>query len=188
MTFEDYLRYFRTIIDKANEEQTAPYDNPDYIDYTRMNWSRMNRWLKTGKLSEELSAIIRAIREPQHWIVITEPWCGDAAHSVPFFHMLAELNPLIRVDYELRDSEPFRINGYLTHGSKSIPKVIFRNAAGEDLAVWGPRPAGCQEVYAGLTAQNADFDTIKTAIQKWYNADKGVEMQAELAAELKAES
>lgn len=181
MTFQDYLHYFRSIIEKSNEAQAAPYNNPDYIEYTRMNWSRMNRWLKTGKLSEELTTLIKGIREPQHWIIITEPWCGDAAHSVPFFHMLAELNPLIHVEYELRDSEPFRINEYLTNASKSIPKVIFRNAEGKDLATWGPRPAGCQEVYTRLTAENADFETVKTEIQKWYNADKGVEMQRELA-------
>ena len=180
MTFQQYLDYFQTIINKTDEEQAAPYDNPDYIEYTRMNWSRMNRWLKTGKLSDELIAKVKDIKEPQSWIVITEPWCGDAAHSVPFIHLMGELNPLINVQYELRDSEPMRINDYLTNGTKSIPKVIFRNAEGEDLAVWGPRPAGCQEVYAKLLAEKADFDTIKTEIQKWYNADKGVEICAEL--------
>jgi len=188
MTFQDYLDYFRSIIDKSNEEQAAPYDNPDYIEYTRMNWSRMNRWLKTGKLSEELTAIVKGIKEPQNWIVITEPWCGDAAHSVPFFHMLGELNPLVRVDYELRDSEPFRINDYLTAGSKSIPKIIFRDAAGRDLATWGPRPAGCQEIYARLTAEKADFETVKTEIQKWYNGDKGVEIQQELKERVEVKS
>ena len=180
MTFQEYLDYFQTIINKTDEEQAAPYDNPDYIEYTRMNWSRMNRWLKTGKLSDELTAKVKDIKEPQSWIVITEPWCGDAAHSVPFIHLLGELNPLIKVEYELRDSEPLRINDYLTNGTKSIPKVVFRNTEGEDLAVWGPRPSGCQEVYATLLAEKADFDTIKTEIQKWYNADKGVEMQEEI--------
>ncbi len=180
MTFQQYLNYFQQIIDTPNEKQNAPYDNPDYIDYTRMNWNRMNRWLKTGKLSEDLTATVNSIKEPQTWIVITEPWCGDAAHSLPFFHLLGELNPLIKVEYELRDSEPNRINDFLTNGSKSIPKVVFRNDAGKDFAVWGPRPAGCQEVYTKLTVEKADFETVKTEIQKWYNADKGVEIQEEL--------
>ena len=183
MTFQDYLHYFQTTIN--HETPAAPYDDPDYLEYARMNWARMNRWLKTGKLSEELTRLIKDIREPQTWIIITEPWCGDAAHTVPFIHLLSELNPLITADYELRDSEPFRINDYLTNGSRSIPKVIFRDAGGRDLAVWGPRPAGCQQVYARLTAEKADFDTVKTEIQKWYNADKGVEMQEELEGKLK---
>lgn len=175
MTFQQYLDYFETIVETPNEAQVSPYDNLDYIEYVRMNWTRMNRWIKTGKLSEDLVRTVQNINHPQTWIVITEPWCGDAAHSVPFIHLLGELNPLITVEYELRDAEPFRINEYLTNGSKSIPVVIFG-----DNAVWGPRPKGCQEVYLKLVSQNTDIDTIKAEIQKWYNADKGREICAEV--------
>lgn len=181
MTFQEYLHYFQTIIEKKDEDQTAPYDNPDYIEYTKLNWSRMSRWLKTGKLSEALTQAIQSIKTPQHWIVITEPWCGDAAHNIPFIEMAAQENALITISYELRDSEPFRINDYLTNGtSKSIPKFIIKDAEGNDLAVWGPRPKGCQELYTRLHEEHADFATTKTEIQKWYNADKAVELQKEL--------
>lgn len=180
MNFQEYLSYFEAVL--GNETPTAPYDNPDYHNYTRLNWARMNRWLKTAALSEEMKAALNGITQPQHWIVITEPWCGDAAHSVPFLQLMALQNPLITASYELRDSEPFRINEYLTNGGKSIPKLIVRNKAGEDLAVWGPRPAKCQEVYAALSAQKVDLETLKTGLQNWYNADKGQEIQAELSA------
>ncbi|NJX17534.1 thioredoxin family protein [Tamlana crocina] len=84
MTFEQYSSYFETIKITPLEEQEKPYDNPDYLDYTKLNWSRMNRWLKTGKITEELKNTLQQIYKPQHWIVITEPWCGDAAHITPF--------------------------------------------------------------------------------------------------------
>ncbi|GAA4458025.1 thioredoxin family protein [Rurimicrobium arvi] len=182
MTFQEYTQYFETLLHKSAAEQNAPYNNPDYLEYTKLNWARMHRWLKTAHIEEALSDKLKEIAEKQYWIVITEPWCGDAAHSVPFIEMAAAQNPLIRISYELRDSEPFRIEQYLTHGSKSIPKLIIRNEAGEDLAVWGPRPAGCQQVYDELKAANADFGQMKTAIQQWYNKDKGQEIQRELAA------
>jgi hypothetical protein len=185
MTFSEYKAYFETIVQKPTEEQVAPYDNPAYIDYTRLNWSRMNRWFKTGKLSTELSNLIADIRTPQHWLIITEPWCGDAAHNIPFLEMAAALNPLVTVSYELRDSKPHSINSYLTNGSKSIPKLVVRDEAGNDLANWGPRPAGCQAIYSRLIAQQADFEAIKVEIQNWYNADKGVQLQQELAALLR---
>lgn len=180
MTFQEYLQYFESILQKTNEEQAAPYNDVDYIDYTRLNWSRMNRWLKTGKISDELKTAVRNITSPQQWIIITEPWCGDAAHNIPFIEMASRENPRITISYELRDKEPFRINEYLTNGSKSIPKLIIKDKDGNDLTIWGPRPAGCQKVYAELTAQKADFETVKTEIQKWYNADKGEELQKEL--------
>ncbi len=180
MNFESYLSEFEHILNASSP--VAPYDNPDYLNYTKLNWSRMNRWLKKGELTEQLVDVIKGIVQPQRWMIITEPWCGDAAHLVPFLHLAAQLNPLIAVEYELRDSAPFRINDYLTNGSKSIPKLIIRNEEGKDLAVWGPRPVECQKLFDRLKADNADFETQKTALQQWYNEDKGKSLQAELAA------
>jgi hypothetical protein len=183
MNFQSYLSYFESIINSP--APLAPYDNPDYFNYAKLNWSRMNRWLKTGVLSEEIKQVAAGIKTPQTWIVITEPWCGDAAHIVPFLHLIAQQNPLISVDYELRDSEPFRINTYLTNGGKSIPKLIVRNESGEDLVTWGPRPADCQIIYDQLKVDNADFETIKIELQKWYNKNEGKEIFEELATLLK---
>lgn len=180
MTFKDYSDYFELILSRKDEEQPAPYDNPHYLDYTKLNSTRMNRWFKTGKLTPEFTAAIQQINTFQHWIIITEPWCGDAAHSIPFLEMACQLNPLIKVTYELRDSEPFRIEQYLTNKGKSIPKLIIRNAANYDLATWGPRPKDCQALYTRLTAEKADFDLVKTEIQKWYNANKGKDLQEEM--------
>jgi len=182
MTFQKYSDYFQNIINTPFDKQSAPYNKADYINYTRLNWSRMNRWLKTGKLSDELKNAVREVNIPQHWIVITEPWCGDAAHSVPFIELASDENPLITVSYELRDSEPFRINDYLTHGTKSIPKLIMQDATGNDLGSWGPRPKDCQDLYAKLLAESADFEKIKTEIQHWYNTNKGEDLQNELSA------
>ncbi|MGV3764146.1 thioredoxin family protein [Parapedobacter sp.] len=184
MDFQAYLNRFEQIL--KDQAPQAPYDKPAYLDYTRLNWSRMNRWLKKGILSGTFIDVVEGVSQPQQWVVITEPWCGDAAHSVPFIELAAQLNPLITVAYELRDSEPFRINGYLTNGSKSIPKLIIRDGQGVDLATWGPRPAECQVLFDRLKTEDADFETQKTALQHWYNADKGESVQAELEAILRA--
>ncbi|MGK6349820.1 thioredoxin family protein [Parapedobacter sp. DT-150] len=180
MDFPAYLLEFERIVD--DPAPLAPYNNPAYMEYTRLNWSRMNRWLKKGELTELLTKLVKDISQPQQWTVITEPWCGDAAHSVPFIQLGAQLNPMITVDYELRDSPPFHIESYLTAGSRSIPKLIIRDTHGTDLATWGPRPTGCQLLYDRLKTEGADFETQKIALQKWYNEDRGLSVQAELAA------
>lgn len=185
MTFQEYRTYFESIINKDATAQQAPYDNADYIDYTKLNWSRMNRWLKTGKLSDELKETIGKINQVQQWIVITEPWCGDAAHNIPFLELMAKENDKIKISYVLRDTEPFLIDQYLTNGTKSIPKLIIRNADGEDLGTWGPRPKNCQKMYADLIHEKADFEKIKIEIQNWYNADKGKGIQKEINEILK---
>ncbi len=180
MNFQTYLEQFEHILTASNRQ--APYDNEDYLNYTKLNWSRMNRWLKKGVLLPLVKEKIQSIAEKQEWIVITEPWCGDASHIVPFIHMMAELNPLIEVSYELRDSEPHRIEHYLTNGSKAIPKLVIKNAAGEDLATWGPRPAACQVLYKELHESKAPFEEVKIKLQNWYNEHQGVEIQEEIVA------
>lgn len=180
MDFQSYLQYFHSILTDKNP--APPYDDAHYMDYTKLNQARMNRWMKTAELSPEVLTAATNITEPRQWIVITEPWCGDAAHIVPFIEKAAAVNPLVSVTYELRDSEPYLIENYLTNGSKSVPKLIIRDEAGKDLGVWGPRPAACQELYRRLIQEKADFETLKTELQKWYNNDQGREIQKELAA------
>jgi hypothetical protein len=168
MTFQEYLAYFN----RQLENPTPPYDQAEYAEYTRLNWARTQRWVKNLEVSPDFK---NRVTSAQEWIVITEPWCGDAAHSVPVIQKIAELNPLVTVRYELRDAAPHRIEQYLTNGGKSIPKLIVRNAEGLDLFTWGPRPQSCQEVFLSM-----DKEVAKVELQKWYNADKGLSTQAEI--------
>lgn len=176
MNFQSYLNHFEQIL--SSEDQVAPYNDPHFLDYTKLNWSRMNRWFKTSVINPELEQKIKSLKIATKWVLITEPWCGDAAHSVPFIKILADKNQLIKLEIQLRDNGS-EIDNYLTNGGKSIPKLIIRNEQGEDLAVWGPRPEKCQEMFDQQKADNVDFETMKTALQKWYNADKGESIQKE---------
>jgi hypothetical protein len=181
MDFTQYQQLFLDILEDPNP--TEPYDDPHYVEYVKLNWSRQQRWLKTGMLNPGLIAAVKNIKQEQFWTIITEPWCGDAAHTVPFMHMIAALNPLIKVDYQLRDSPPFLIEHYLTNGiSKSVPKLIITDKNHHDLAVWGPRPADCQRLFYQLQEQHLDYLETKIILQKWYNDDRGVSFQAELLA------
>lgn len=183
MKFETYLTYFEQVL--ANPSQYPVYTDPDYYNYTKLNWSRMNRWLKRFEASEELKALLSNLTEKQTWILITEPWCGDAAHSVPQIYELVKHNSNIELDIQLRDEEPFLIDKYLTDGSKSIPKLIIRRESGEDIATWGPRPDALQQLFVKMKLEGSTLEDIKEDVQKWYNADKGVELQQELFTLLK---
>jgi len=177
MTWTDYTNYFDDIL--SNPAPLPPYDNPDYMDYTKMNHARMNRWIKKGILTEETKEVIAGIKAPQKWLLITEPWCGDAAHSVPFIQMMAALTDNVELEIQLRDSGS-EIGDYLTNGGKAIPMLIIRDASGKDLAIWGPRPAECQVIFLEMKANNADFETQKITLQNWYNKDNGQSIQREI--------
>jgi len=150
-----------------------------YQQYIPLNKSRFSRSLKQGVITKELTEVIRSIHEKQDWIIITEPWCGDAAQIVPYLFKMAALNPLINVSVQLRDSNS-EIDSYLSHGKMSIPKLIVRNQEGADLFIWGPRPQELETIYLELKNKNENLDDMKTILQKWYNVDKGKEIQEEI--------
>ncbi|SHN41193.1 Thioredoxin [Chitinophaga sp. CF418] len=180
MDFINYDRYFQSILN--GEITVSPYDKPAYMNYAKLNWTRQQRWLKTGELNADLINLVMQIKQPQHWILITEPWCGDAAHILPFICKLSQMNPLITLDIQLRDTEPYLIESYLTGASKSksIPKLIVRNSEDQDLMVWGPRPQENQELFEQMKGDERDVEEIKLLLQKWYNDDKGRTLQHEL--------
>ncbi|HEY4195041.1 MAG TPA: thioredoxin family protein [Mucilaginibacter sp.] len=177
MNFEAYERLFFEIL--SGELSIPPYNNADYLDYVKLNFFRQQRWLKTGVLQPQLVQVLKEIKPKLRWTVITEPWCGDSAHTIPFIHLLSKANPLIEVDYQLRDEEPFLINSYLTNGSKSIPKLIVKEG-NHLVGVWGPRPIKCQLLYEQLMHDHVDHSREKMALQQWYNTDKGESFQKEL--------
>jgi hypothetical protein len=177
MKWTEYNKYFEEILQNSNPK--APYDSPDFLDYTKMNQTRSKRWMKTGEIAQSIIETVGKINKTQHWILITEPWCGDAAHSVPFIHLISELNDNIQLEIQLRDADS-EIEKYLTNGGKSIPILVIRDENGKDLVVWGPRPADCQVIFNQLKADGAEFGEIKIALQNWYNQDAGVSLQKEL--------
>jgi|SRR5690606_6159761 len=182
LNWKEYLDYTHQLL--TADTPPPPYDNPDYYHYTKMNATRMKRWLKTNPITEETAGIVKAIDQPQDWVVITEPWCGDAAHIVPILYLMSALNERVNFTLQLRDSGS-EIDRYLTNGSRSIPVLIVRDRQGNDLFHWGPRPKEAQEMYLELAARKADFETIKNAVQTYYNADKSLSTQKEIAALLK---
>lgn len=184
MDFESYELYFQSVLDGG--VTGAPYNDAAYMNYSKLNWSRQQRWLKTGELNADLMKLVMQINSDQHWIFITEPWCGDASHVLPFVHKLSQMNPHIKLDIQLRDSEPFLIERYLTGVSKSIPKLVVRNSEGKDLMVWGPRPQENQELFEQLKGDKTDLHEMKMLLQKWYNDDKGRSLQHELLEALTA--
>lgn len=178
MTFEAYLNYFEAVL--ANPAAYPTYADPEYLNYTKLNWSRTNRWLKKYEPTTDSKKFFTSLKEKQTWILITEPWCGDAAHSVPQIYNLIKDNENITLDLQLRDTEPFLIDSYLTNGGKSIPKLIIRDYSGKDIATWGPRPEALQQIFEMKKAEGIAIEEVKEFIQKWYNEDKGVALQEEL--------
>lgn len=179
MNIGEYEKQFDEILEGKNKQY--PYDSDEYINYVKMNQVRIKRWRKKGKISDQLTEIIKGLGQTLNWVLITEPWCGDAAHSQAFIEKLKDLNPKINLKIQNRDTEESEIDNYLTNGSKSIPMLIVRDADQKDIFTWGPRPLEAQNMVMEHknNPQQSD-DEHSRDLQKWYNKNKGKSMQDEL--------
>lgn len=178
MNWEEYIALFDAILKGENTD--GLYGDPDHVHYTKLNQSRMKRWLKKGELTEELKKAINTIQEKQKWVLITEPWCGDAAHIAPFVYLASTLNTNIELVIEARDGSDSEIDHYLTNGGKAVPKLIVRSEKGEDLFVWGPRPVNAINRFAVIKQEVSDVNEQKAKLQEWYNSDEGKSLQTEI--------
>jgi hypothetical protein len=182
MSYATYKHRIEELL--AAGKSTGPLQSDALTHYSQLNLQRMHRVEKTMQLLPEVKQRMAGVNRPQTWLVLTEGWCGDAAHSLPVMKALADLNPNIRIRLLLRDENPELMDRYLTNGvARSIPKLIaLDSATGTELFTWGPRPTALQESFYGMRSEGLPYDVIKEELQRWYNADKTVTIQRELAA------
>lgn len=178
--YEEYKTLIADLL--ANNRTTNEENSESMLNYTKMNMQRTSRWDKRGKIDEELTALIKKISSEQVWLVITEGWCGDAAQILPFVSKMAELNDSIELKLILRDQHPEVMDGFLTDGSRSIPKVVILDKESlEVLGSWGPRPKVAHTDYMQKRA-DVNYENSKAAedLHLWYARDKGKTTQEEL--------
>jgi thioredoxin-like negative regulator of GroEL len=130
---------------------------------------------KTAKISEEAMEVFKNISEKQTWLVISEPWCGDAAQTLPFLNKIAQFSENIDLKIVLRDENPELMNQFLTNGSQSIPIVIMLDEDFNVINTFGPRSKAATKLVTDYLVQHGKVDeTLKEMLQNWYNNDKGV--------------
>jgi len=176
---------YRNIIDALLSEGRTTGNNQDavMIDNTRLNVARMNRIFKTTVINEEIKGLIK---NKQHWVLIAEGWCGDAANSVPVIARMSELSDNVELHIIIRDENPDVMNEYLTNGAKSIPILIVLDEQYNELFVWGPRPSDLQkEVIEFKMRESFDIEELKRNVQMWYLNDKTSSTQKEIIELLK---
>lgn len=171
-----YKAYRILLTHLAETGKTTGHISVPNVNYTKLNERRMRRWEKTLKFPEDIQKRIQQFSKNITFLIITESWCGDAAHLLPVLNKMAEINEHIKLKMVLRDDNPELMAAYLTNGNQSIPKVIIiDDQTGEVIGVYGPRPSVAthyvnrfKSLYGKLTPE------FKEDLQHWYNNDKGL--------------
>tara|TARA_R110002020_G_scaffold276_5_gene1505 strand:+ start:705 stop:1310 length:606 start_codon:yes stop_codon:yes gene_type:complete len=172
MDYSEYNLLFQQLVE---ESRTTGEQSQDKIDYTKLNFSRRKRLDKTSKISEESIEVFKNISKKQTWLVISEPWCGDAAQTLPYLNKIAQLSKNIDLKIVLRDENPELMDAFLTNGSRAIPVVIMLDEDFNVLQTWGPRSKAATKLVSDYKEHHGKIDdAFKEMLQVWYNNDKGV--------------
>ena len=171
-----YSDYRDLVEELAAERSTTGNSKTEaLVDYTKLNDRRMKRWDKTLKAPTSVLDKIASVDTKVTWLVITESWCGDAAHVMPVMNKVAEMNKNISLKVVMRDENEALINQFLTNGSKSIPKLIMLDDdSNEVISSYGPRPNLATQLVNDFKEKHGQLTPeFKQDLQVWYNKDKG---------------
>jgi len=180
ITYDDYRRLVHQYV---LENSTSGNDKTEALaEYTALNERRMKRWDKTLKISEEDKNRIQDFNGNVTWLVITESWCGDAAHVIPVLNKIAEFSETIDLKLVFRDENEALMDKFLTNGGKAIAKLIMiNNDTGNVLGTFGPRPTEATNMVVDYKAKHGALTPeFKEQLQLWYNKDKGRNVVADI--------
>ena len=172
----DYKDYNNQVQLMALEDRTSGNEQSEaLINYTKLNARRMKRWDKTLKIADDISEKIAQLKLDMTWLVITETWCGDAAHVIPVLNKMAVLNEGIDMRMVYRDENPELMDAFLTNGNRAIAKVIMiDNTSKEVVSTYGPRPSAATRMVQDYKFLHGKLSPeFKEDLQRWYNKDKG---------------
>jgi len=179
LTYEQFVEKTQKLVDQTDVSKLD--DEAKFIhEYTVLNLRRMSRVLKTHAVEENLASKLKAYTSKQHWMLITEGWCGDSAQSSPEFYKMSLLNQNIDLRIVERDSFPEVMDLYLTNGKKSIPILVVFDENWNQLFRWGARPAELQTRVDELLASNTPKEVWMEEIHLWYAKNRGKELYKEL--------
>ncbi|WP_067144847.1 thioredoxin family protein [Pseudotamlana agarivorans] len=173
MSYEAYRALVKQLVDEHSN--TGVNKSEELADYTKLNDRRMKRWDKTVRITQEAKDCMAEFQQKVTWLVITESWCGDAAHVLPVLNKLASLSENIDFKVVIRDENLQLMDLFLTKGSASIPKlIVIDNLTGEVLDTYGPRPSEAANYVKRFIAKNGKLTpAFKADLQHWYNDNKG---------------
>jgi len=172
LSYQDYRVLVKQLAEKNTNSGLEKAE--DLANYTKLNDRRMMRWDKTIKISEDAQQKILKFNQKIIWLIITESWCGDAAHVIPALNKMAELNSNIEIKIVLRDDNLKLMDFFLTNGGRAIAKVIMVDTeTGDVLNTYGPRPTEATELVNDYKHKNGKITPdFKEDLQHWYNKNK----------------
>lgn len=144
----------------------------EYIATATQHQDLWHATRRIARVSDHAIAQSTALRGPVALLVLTEDWCGDAIHTLPYLARLVEANSALSMRLVSRDAHNDLMSAHLTGHSRSIPVVIAFDANDTERGWWGPRPSPLQQ-WVKRDGVHMEKGARYKAIRTWYARDRG---------------
>ena len=112
-TYPEYRDYLNELL--AEGKTTGPNQSESYINYARLNSSRMDRLDKRDRFIPEMIDLLEQFKTPVLMLAITEGWCGDAAQIIPLLYHMVKASDQLDIKLVFRDEHPDLMSQFLTN-------------------------------------------------------------------------
>ncbi len=177
-----YPEFLALLDGLVQKKSTTGETTKDRVNFTKLNYKRIQRLNKRIELSLAQKEIFQSIETKQTWLVILESWCADGAQTIPILNKIAGASNNIDLRIILRDENSELMDLFLTNGTRSIPKLIALDDNLEVMSTWGPRSKPAAQMVEDYKRDFKKIDfNFKAKLQVWYNKDLGNSIINELA-------
>lgn len=178
ITWDAYLQLMKDMV----ASPIGVYADEKMHRYTQSNLERTELVLDKIVLNQKLYNALSELKEEWVWLVLSEPWCGDASWSLTALHILTTATENIELRILLRDTNLPVMEAYQTNGGNAIPKLVcLRKSDLAELGTWGPRPQVVQALVNEMKADpSIDFKENVRRLHAWYTDDMTNSIQGEI--------
>ena len=178
-SYMGYRNLHQKLVDQ--KRTSGPNQSESLISFTKLNHSRSKRWEKRYEPSIDFTLLNPDA--PELWLIIAEPWCGDAAQNIPVINKIAEQLQDVELRIVLRDENPELMDAFLTNGARSIPKLIrLERDTLQVIDVWGARPAAAKYLLDEYKSNpEITHDMFAESMARWYVENNGQALEEEFA-------
>ena len=151
----------------------------DFLASVEKREDQWNDHYQTGLVPEALAQ--RARRAGSfRMLVVTEDWCGDSAHTIPYLAKLADEVEGLSMRLIDREQGKQLMRFRLTPDYRAAtPTVVMLDESGRDVGCWVERPSELQGWFQ-KNKTKLDHDALHGKTYEWYEKDAGLSTLREI--------
>ena len=185
LSYEEYLSRWECEQDAEPSGDMSPKERK-MLHYKKYNFERTQAVHRAYTPSDELRSALDDLDEPQLWMVLTEPWCGDSAYNLPVIAEADAVSEAVTLRILYRDENLDIMDQYLTDGGRSIPKLVAFDEEGNEQFTWGPRPEPVRAAREALLDEGIEGVELIQRLIEQYEDGKWNTVDTELAELLRS--